>query len=153
MLDQSGGAPSSARLAGSLSNPSGLLIRLIEAVAEGDNTATLQVKPVEDPAIAMQIKENRILSPDEVAELVEEYRRGAALRDLSRRFGVHRATVDRHLERVGVAKRPQVKMTPDRVARAAELHGQLATPHPPNTAPAPSASLQVPPPPAATHTA
>ena len=114
----------SARLTDSLSNPGGPLIRLIEAVAEGSHTATSQVTAIEDPAVATQVNENRILSRDEVAELVEEYRRGATLRGLSRRFGVHRATVDRHLERAGVAKRPQVKMTPDRVAQAVEFYGQ-----------------------------
>ncbi|MBQ1089661.1 helix-turn-helix domain-containing protein [Streptomyces sp. B93] len=79
---------------------------------------------MEDPAIAKEIREHKILSPDEVVELIKEYRRGATERELSRRYGVHRHTVDRHLERAGVVKRPMVKMTPIRVARAKELYEQ-----------------------------
>ncbi|MEU8534135.1 helix-turn-helix domain-containing protein [Streptomyces parvulus] len=53
-----------------------------------------------------------MLSADEVAEIAEEYRRGAGVNELARRYGVHRQTVDRHLERAGVSKRPMTKMTP-----------------------------------------
>lgn len=65
-----------------------------------------------------------MLSPDEVVELVEAYRHGAEMSELSRQYGVHRHTVDRHLERAGVAKRPMVKMTATRLARAKELYEQ-----------------------------
>jgi DNA-binding CsgD family transcriptional regulator len=65
-----------------------------------------------------------MLSPDEVTEIVEAYRRGEAGTSLARRFGVHRQTVDHHLGRAGVAKRPVLKMTPARVERAKELYRQ-----------------------------
>lgn len=65
-----------------------------------------------------------MLSPDEVTELVEAYRHGAEMNELSRQYGVHRHTVDRHLERAGVAKRPMTKMTPAKVEQATELYGQ-----------------------------
>lgn len=78
-----------------------------------------------DPALVrLEIKENRISRPDEVTELVEAYRHGAGVRELARQYGVHRHTVDRHLERVGVVKRPVVKMTPTVVAQARELQEQ-----------------------------
>ncbi len=84
-----------------------------------------QVEPLlPDPAVAAEIRECRMLSPNEVAELVEAYRYGAEMNELSRRYGVHRHTVDRHLERAGVAKRPMVKMTAARVEQAKELYGQ-----------------------------
>lgn len=65
-----------------------------------------------------------MLSPDEVAELVEAYRHGVEMNELARRYGVHRHTVDRHLERAGVSKRPMVKMTAERVTKAKELYEQ-----------------------------
>ncbi|WP_234542759.1 helix-turn-helix domain-containing protein [Streptomyces shenzhenensis] len=74
--------------------------------------------------MATEIKENRKLSPSEVAELVEAYQQGATVSALSERYGMHRQTVDHHLTRAGVAKRSQVKMTPLRMARAKELYEQ-----------------------------
>ncbi|MFE7622530.1 helix-turn-helix domain-containing protein [Streptomyces sp. NPDC057509] len=68
--------------------------------------------------MATEVRECRMLSADEVAEIAEEYRRGAGVNELARRYGVHRQTVDRHLERAGVAKRPMTKMTPERVEQA-----------------------------------
>ncbi|MBB0242693.1 helix-turn-helix domain-containing protein [Streptomyces alkaliphilus] len=57
-------------------------------------------------------------------ELTEAYRGGATLKELARRYGLHRSTVDRHLERAGVHKRPMVKMTPARVAEARKPYEQ-----------------------------
>ncbi|MBP5867928.1 hypothetical protein [Streptomyces scabiei] len=76
------------------------------------------------PDVAPSVRECRMLAPDEVAELVEAYRRGATELSLAREYGVHRHTVDRHLERAGVVKRPVVKMTPARVELAKELYEQ-----------------------------
>lgn len=113
------------RLADSLSNPSAPLLRLIKTLERRGEEVRVQGEPVvADPAVVTEIKENRKLSPDEVAELVAAYQQGAAVTALSQRFGVHRQTVDQHLARAGVAKRSQVKMTPSRVARAKELYEQ-----------------------------
>ncbi|MFC7024620.1 helix-turn-helix domain-containing protein [Promicromonospora thailandica] len=68
------------------------------------------------------MREHRMLSPDEVAELVELYRLGETEMSLARKFGVHRQTVDHHLKTAGVAKRPVLKMTPARVESAKELY-------------------------------
>lgn len=76
----------------------------------------------EPKLVRLEVRKNRILSPDEAAELVEAYGRGVGQRELARRYGVHRHTVDRHLERAGVAKRSVIKMTASRVARAKELY-------------------------------
>lgn len=116
---------SMARLRDSLSNRGGPLFRLFEALDQAETVAKPQVTVVEaDPAVAIEVRECRMLSPEEVAELVEAYRRGAGQRELAKRYGVHRHTVDRHLERAGVAKRAVVKMTPARVEQAKELYQQ-----------------------------
>ncbi|MEV0707372.1 hypothetical protein [Nocardia aurea] len=41
---------------------------------------------------------------------------------LAEQYGLHRNTVEAHLRRAGVAKRPMVKMTPRLVERATELY-------------------------------
>jgi len=123
-------------LSDSLSNPGAPLLRLVAALEEMGGLTKMQVSEVAretivaqtgavDPGmVRLEVRENRILSPDEVAELVEAYRRGAGVRELAHQYGVHRHTVDRHLERAGVVKRPVVKMTPNMVARARELQAQ-----------------------------
>lgn len=84
-----------------------------------------QVEPVSvEPGVATEVRECRMLSSDELVELVEAYRRGAGMNELARRYGVHRHTVDRHLERAGVTKRRMTKMTPARVGQAKELYAQ-----------------------------
>ncbi|BDT94114.1 hypothetical protein IFM12275_40900 [Nocardia sputorum] len=65
---------------------------------------------------------NRKLQPDEVAALVERYRHGASMMELAEEYGLHRNTVEAHLRRSGVAKRPMVKMTPRLVERATRLY-------------------------------
>ena len=98
-------------------------MRLVTALAEADGQEKMQLSEVTreasvaqagevDPALVrLEVRENRILSPDEVADVVEAYRHGAGVRELTRRYGVHRHTVDRHLERAGVVKRPVVKIS------------------------------------------
>jgi DNA invertase Pin-like site-specific DNA recombinase len=113
------------RLYDSLANPSAPLLRLFKTLERGGEGLSSPADPVvADPTVATQIKENRILSPDEVAELVGAYRCGAEINELARKYGVHRHTVGRHLEQAGVAKRPVVKMTTARVAKARELYEQ-----------------------------
>ncbi|MFC9029188.1 hypothetical protein [Streptomyces arboris] len=76
------------------------------------------------PAVAIEVRECQMLSLDAVAELVEAYRNGDTEQALTRKYEVRRNTVDRHLERAGVAKRPTAKMTPAKVEQATELYGQ-----------------------------
>ncbi|ALJ18425.1 hypothetical protein AOA12_00210 [Microbacterium sp. No. 7] len=47
----------------------------------------------------------RALTPDEIDELVAIYEADDSTHTLSRRFGIHRTTVLKHLERRGVAIR------------------------------------------------
>lgn len=52
------------------------------------------------------------------AELVALYESGVSMLELSRRFGAHRHTVARHLERAGIEVRAQKKMTPELLDQA-----------------------------------
>ncbi|MFJ9351537.1 hypothetical protein [Streptomyces sp. NPDC101237] len=63
-----------ARLRDSLSNPGKPLARLLKALERAGEPALPPVVPVSaDPAATTDIRECRMLSPDEVAELVEAY--------------------------------------------------------------------------------
>ncbi|MFD0366306.1 hypothetical protein ACFQZZ_33140 [Nocardia sp. GCM10030253] len=55
-------------------------------------------------------------------ELVKQYRHGAPMLKLGKQYGLHRNTVEAHLRRAGVVKRPMVKMTPQLVERATKLY-------------------------------
>lgn len=111
------------RLRDSLSNPGRPLLALVKGLTEAASGVIPQVVAAEvDPAIATDARDNRMLSPDEVAELVEAYRRGATERSLAERFRAHRHTISRHLQQAGIAKRPMTKMTEQLVARAQELY-------------------------------
>jgi len=59
----------------------------------------------------------------EVAELIKEYESQVALKDLARKFGVHRLTVTAYLQRHGVEPR-QVGPAPEDITTAALLYGQ-----------------------------
>lgn len=50
------------------------------------------------------------------------YESGVSMLELSRRFGAHRHTVARHLERAGIEVRAQKKMTPELLDRARALY-------------------------------
>lgn len=111
------------RLRDSLTNLSPVLLRLLAAVAEAQAGGRSQVEATRvDPAVATELRENRVLAPREVAELMDAYRRGATARALALLYGVHRHTVKRHLNRAGVARRPVVKMTGTMIKQARELY-------------------------------
>ncbi len=60
--------------------------------------------------------------PDElVAPLIEAYLAGDSTYVIARRFGIHRQTVVRHLERAGVERREGNSST---VSRSATVSGQ-----------------------------
>lgn len=57
------------------------------------------------------------------AQLAEQYRVGTSALELARQFKMHRHTVAAHLEREGVAVRPQRKMmSPRLIERAKQLY-------------------------------
>ncbi|MGW0821968.1 hypothetical protein [Streptomyces sp. NPDC002845] len=86
-------------------------MRLLKALEGADTEPKCQPELGQDnSAVATEVHENRILSQVEVAELVDAYRRGASMLELSRRYGVHRSTVDGHLKRAGIVKRAQTKI-------------------------------------------
>ncbi|MGA5342476.1 helix-turn-helix domain-containing protein [Streptomyces griseoincarnatus] len=93
------------------------------ALEDSEGWVSLHVEPVPvDPAVATEVRECRMLSADEVAQIAEEYQRGVGVNELARRYGAHRQTIDRHLERAGVSKRPLTKMTLERVEQAKRLY-------------------------------
>lgn len=67
---------------------------------------------------------NRKLSPAERARLAAEYLSGKSAVELAREFKLHRETVARHVEREGVAVRPQLKMTPWLVEQAKQHYAE-----------------------------
>ena len=67
---------------------------------------------------------NKELSPADQAQLAEQYRFGMSVLELARQYKMHRQTVAAHLEREGVAVRPQRKMTPRFVERAKKLYAE-----------------------------
>lgn len=58
---------------------------------------------------------NHKLNPGEIVALAEEYRAGASIKDLSRRYDLHEQTVRARLERAGVTLRPWKVVTPEQV--------------------------------------
>jgi lambda repressor-like predicted transcriptional regulator len=136
-------------LSDSLSNPGTPLLRLVAALDELGGLENVQVSGVAREAIMAQtgavdlslvrleIKENRKLSPSEVAELVDAYEAGASQRELTRRFDLHEQTVRAHLRRQGVKLRPLRALTEaqevevvglyvEKVWSLAELAGKFA---------------------------
>jgi hypothetical protein len=63
----------------------------------------------------------RRLRPDEIEELIGEYRAGATILELSAKHKVHRTTLINLLERNAVARRGRV-ITPDNINRAIALY-------------------------------
>ena len=64
----------------------------------------------------------RRLSPAEQAQLVDQYRGGKSTYKLPRKFGIHRRTVVKHLQRAGIETPDQLKMTPDVLNQAKQLY-------------------------------
>jgi lambda repressor-like predicted transcriptional regulator len=105
------------RLRDSLSNPGAPLSRLIkereeaswpaEPLVSGEVVEALIAQTgISDRAdVRLAIKENRKLTPGEVADLVVRYEAGASIRSLGTTFGLHEQTVRAHLRRQGVAVR------------------------------------------------
>lgn len=80
---------------------------------------TTRARPRTLPDRQRQIR----LSDDEVDQMVIDYKSGQPICQLVRMYAVHRTTVLEHLERRGVARRPNVrKLTDGDVNRAAHLY-------------------------------
>lgn len=63
------------------------------------------------------------LKPEQIEELVEAYRAGASLPELSARFGLNEHTAAEHLERHGIERRAtRAKLSPEDIEKAAELY-------------------------------
>lgn len=63
------------------------------------------------------------LKPDQIQELVEAYRAGATLPELSARFGLHEHTVTEHLKRHSIDRRVNgKKLSPEDIEKAADLY-------------------------------
>jgi DNA-directed RNA polymerase specialized sigma24 family protein len=78
-----------------------------------------------DPGtVRLQVKENRKLSPAEVAELVDAYKAGASQRELTRRFDLHEQTVRAHLRREGVSLRPLRALTEMQEVEVVRLYAE-----------------------------
>jgi hypothetical protein len=82
-------------------------------------SAASSPRPAERPNRSRQ--RQRHLSVTEVAELIKEYESQVPLKDLARKFGVHRLTVTACLQRHGVALR-QVGPAPEDITTAALLY-------------------------------
>ena len=105
----------------SKNTPFAKLIRSGQGDLSGDvGLAFPQVNEVDPHKYRM----NRKLSPAERAKLAEQYRIGTSALDLARQFKMHRHTVAAHLEREGVAVRPQLKMTPRLLEQAKQLYAE-----------------------------
>ena len=80
-----------------------------------------------DPLVA-SLPVQRRLASDEVAELVDAYRRGVPVEELAASFQVNRTTVLGHVRRHGVPKRDRRALQGDEVDQAAQLYagGQSA---------------------------
>jgi lambda repressor-like predicted transcriptional regulator len=61
------------------------------------------------------VKKMHLLTDTEVAQLVRLYQAGRSVRSLARQFGLHEQTVQAHLLRHGVARRPQRALTDEQV--------------------------------------
>ena len=121
-------------LSDSLSNPDTPLLRLVTALDGLDELKKTQVSAVTRNAIMAQTgaanpasvrleaRENRKLSPTEVAELGARYQAGASIRSLSQAFRMHEQTVRAHLRRASVSLRPLCALTETQEVEVVRLY-------------------------------
>ena len=67
-------------------------------------------------------KPQTFLTPSEVDRLLDDYLAGLSVGYLAQKYGVHRATVSKHLTRHDVVRR-QSGLTIDEAAEVVKLHG------------------------------
>lgn len=105
-----------------LAHPSKAVQRLLKMAAQWSeqlSTATTLPAPP-SPRTAYQ------LASVEIDSLVERYRVGATVRQLGTEFGIHHATVGRHLEARGVDTR-ELLLSTEAIRQASELYQAGAT--------------------------
>ena len=80
------------------------------------------IHDVRGPVVRRIGKPQTFLTPAEVDRLVDDYLTGLSVGYLAQKYGVHRATVSKHLTRNNVVRR-QHGLTIDEAAEAVKLHG------------------------------
>lgn len=108
------------------SNPSPGLKLLISRWKRGVYRVSRRVgsTPIQDvrgPCVRRIGKPQTFLTPAEVDRLVDDYLAGLSVGYLAQMYGVHRATVSKHLTRNNVVRR-QSGLTVDEAAEAVKLH-------------------------------
>ena len=83
-----------------------------------DNTP---IQDVRGPCVRRIGKPQTFLTPAEVDRLVDDYLAGLSVGYLAQKYGVHRATVSKHLTRSNVVRR-QHGLTTEEAAEAVKLH-------------------------------
>lgn len=78
-------------------------------------------KPRSHPVAPRQVQ--RRLTPEQVAQLFNEYEAGADMKELAARWRTHRTTVAGHLRRAGVELRRQ-GVPADRLDEAVQLYSE-----------------------------
>ena len=109
------------------SNPTPMLKSLISRWKRGVYRVSQRVEntPIQDVrgACVRRIgKPQTFLTPSEVDRLVDDYLAGLSVGYLAQKYGVHRATVSKHLTRNNVVRR-QHGLTIEDAAEAVKLHG------------------------------
>lgn len=119
------------RLRDSLSNPDTPLSRLLDAWERRSisnssvdlrNAIADQIGTTDERSIRFEVKENRKLSHEEIAELVDSYKSGATQVSLSLMYGVHEQTVKAHLKRQGIKTRPVHALTDQQESEVERLY-------------------------------
>lgn len=80
------------------------------------------IHDVRGPVVRRIGKPQTFLTPAEVDRLVDDYLAGLSVGFLAQKYGVHRATVSKHLARNNVVRR-QHGLTTEEAAEAVKLHG------------------------------
>ena len=109
------------------SNPTPMLKSLISRWKRGAYRVSQRANytPIQDVrgACVRRIeKPQTFLTPSEVDRLVDDYLAGLSVGYLAQKYGVHRATVSKHLTRNNVVRR-QHGLTIEDAAEAVKLHG------------------------------
>lgn len=109
------------------SNPTPRLKTLISrwkrgVYRESQRANNTPFQDVRGPCVRRIEKPQIFLTSAEVDRLVDDYLAGLSVGYLAQKYGVHRATVSKHLIRNNVGRR-QRRLTIDEIAEAVKLHG------------------------------